>query len=438
MFASRRLSELPRYAFSALEGRVAEFQASGRSVIDLGRADPDHQAPEPAIAALLRTAAVPAAHGYPPVRGLAEFRGAVARWYQERHGVSLDPETEVVALGGSKQGLFLISLAVCDPGDVTLVPDPSYPAYRMGGYFAGAEVVSTPLRPERAYLPDLAALPEGLARRARLLFLNYPNNPTGAIASIRLFTEAVALARRHGVLLCNDFAYADSGFEGYRAPSLLSVDGAKETAVEFVSFSKTFCMAGLRLGAAVGSAAALSALVEVLAQVEGGVFPAVQHAGVAALEQVGPSGFIPAMNQTYRARRDVMLAALEEVGVHVRRPRATPYLWFPTPDERPSVEFAAWLLERIGVALAPGSAFGAGGEGFLRLSLTAPTAEIEEAAARVRRLGPQGLRPGPAATAHGPRRMHAPPMAARAGRPGVIAADAGASGSDPDALLGSL
>ena len=438
MFASRRLSELPRYAFSALEARVADLRAAGRSVIDLGRADPDHEAPEPAIAALLRAAPAPGAHQYPPLSGIPEFRSAVARWYLERHGVSLDPDSEVLALGGSKQGLFLISLAVCDPGDVALVPDPSYPAYRMGAYFAGAEVVSTALRPEMGYLPDLAGLPEGLARRARLLFLNYPNNPTGATASLRFLTDAVAFARRHGALVCNDFSYADSGFEGYRAPSLLSVEGAKETGVEFISFSKSFCMAGLRLGAAVGSAAALSALLDVLAHVEGGVFRAVQHAGVAALEQVGHSGFIAAMNQTYRARRDVMVAALEEVGVHVRRPRATPYLWFPTPDERPSVEFAAWLLERIGVALAPGSAFGAGGEGFLRLSLTAPTVNIDEAAARLRRLGSQGIRPGRSGGSRAVRAAPVQPLAVRPEREATVAADTGARGPDVDALLGSL
>ncbi len=438
MFASRRLSELPRYAFSALEDRVAELSASGRSVIDLGRADPDHEAPEPAIAALLESARQPEAHRYPPLRGIPEFRRAVARWYQERHGVTVDPDSEVVALAGSKEGLFLISLAVCDPGDVALVPDPSYPAYRMGAYFAGAEVVSTALRPELGYLPDLAALPEGLARRARVMFVNYPNNPTGATATSRWLTDAVAFARRFGTLVCNDFSYGDSGFEGYRAPSLLSVEGAKETAVEFISFSKSFCMAGLRLGAAVGNAAAVAALLDVLAQIQGGVFAAVQQAGVVALDQVGHSGLIASINQTYRARRDVMMAALEDVGIRVRRPRATPYLWVPTPDERPSLEFASWLIERTGVALAPGSAFGAGGEGFFRLSLTAPTVDIEEAAARLRRLGPEGIRAGRGVGQQwGPRPGYPQPTAARQGREGA-AAEVGPSGVAPDALLGSL
>jgi aspartate/methionine/tyrosine aminotransferase len=392
LFASRRLTELPPYFFAALDARVAELRAAGRPVIDLGRADPDHDAPPAAVEALGRAARDPATHHYPPLAGLPELRRAVARWYLERHGVVLDPEREVLILGGAKEGLFLLSLAVCDPGDVVLVPDPSFPAYRMGAYFAGAEVVSLPLRPELGYLPDLTGVAEAVARRARLLFLNYPNNPTGATAPPRLFQEALAFGRRHGCLVCNDFAYGDLGYDGYRPPSLLATEGARAQAVEFITFSKAFCMPGWRLGAAVGNADALGALFRVLAEVGSGVFAAVQLAGVAALEQAGRP-FLVARSETYRARRDVMVAALEEVGLRVQRPRATPYLWLPTPDGWPSSAYAEWLLEQAGLALAPGSAFGAGGEGFLRLSLTAPTAEVEEAAARLRSLGPAGIRP---------------------------------------------
>lgn len=392
MFASRRIQALPPYVFAALDARVAQLRAEGHHVIDLGRADPDRDSPQAVVAALLRVAPLPENHHYPPFAGVPALRQAVARWYADRHGVEVDPEREVLVVGGAKEGLFHISLGVCDPGDVVLVPDPSFPAYRMGAYFAGAEVVSLPLRPERGYLPDLAAVPAAVAHRAKALFLNYPNNPTGAVAPRAFLAEAVAFARRHGILLCHDLAYGESGYGGYRAPSVLGVEEAKGVAVEFISWSKAFCMAGWRLGAAVGNAEALAALRQVESQVNTGVFAAVQAAGAAALEEVARSGFLNAVNDGYRARRDRLAAVLGELGLAVSRPRATPFLWVPCPDLRPSQEYAAWLLERTGIAVAPGSGFGAAGEGFLRVSLTAPEAEVEEAAERLRRLGREGLR----------------------------------------------
>lgn len=395
MLASRRVCELPPYVFAVLDARIAALRAAGRAVIDLGRADPDHATPEPLVEALVHAVAQPETHHYPPYAGVAALRQAIARWYADRHGVSVDAEREVLVLGGSKEGLFHLPLGVCDPGDVALVPDPSFPAYRMGAYFAGAEVVSLPLRPESGFLPDLAAIPEAVARRARILFLNYPNNPTGATAPLRFLVDAVSFAKRYGALLCHDLAYGESGYDGYRAPSVLGVEGGKDVAVEFISWSKAFCMPGWRLGAAVGHAAGISALRQVEAQVNTGVFAAVQAAGAAALDQVGRSGFLAAMNDSYRARRDRMVAALEELGLRVRRPRATPFLWIPCPDSCPSSEYATWLLERTGIALAPGSAFGAGGEGFLRMSLTAASAEVDEAADRLQGLGRAGLQPPP-------------------------------------------
>ena len=444
MFASRRIHELPPYVFAALDARIAELRAAGRSVIDLGRADPDRAAPEPVVQALLRAAPMPEHHHYPPFAGLASLRRAVARWYADRHGVSLDADTEVLVVGGAKEGLFHVSFGVCDPGDVALVPDPSFPAYRMGAYFAGAEVVSMPLRPELGYLPDLAAIPEAVARRARVMFLNYPNNPTGATVPLRFLGDAVAFARRHGILLCHDLAYGDSGYDGYRAPSVLAVDGGKDVAVEFISWSKAFCMPGWRLGAAVGSAEGIAALRQVETQVNTGVFPAVQVAGAAAIDEVGRSGFLTAMNESYRARRDRMAAVLEELGLQVRRPRATPFLWVPCPDARPSNEYAAWLLERSGVAVAPGSGFGAAGEGFLRLSLTAPAADVEEAGERLRRLGAEGLRPPAAAlagrTSASPEAVERRPRMHWGSR--VVAGTADPAGPDAesraDALRGSL
>ncbi len=393
MFVSRRVNELPPYVFAALDGRIAELRAQGRVVVDLGRADPDHAAPDAVVAAVIRASQIPEYHHYPPYAGMPTLRHAVARWYADRHGVSLDPETEILITGGAKEGLFHVAFGVCDPGDVALVPDPSFPAYRMGAYFAGAEVVSMPLRPERGYLPDLGTVTEAVARRARVMFLNYPNNPTGATASARFLGDAVAFARRHSILLCYDLTYGESGYDGYRAPSVLGVEGGRDVALEFISWSNAFCMPGWRLGAVVGNAAGIAALRHVETQVNTGVFPAVQIAGAAALDEAGHSGFLTAINESYRARRDRMVDVLTELGLQVRRPRATPFLWIPCPDARPSNEYAAWLLEETGVALAPGSGFGAGGEGFLRLSLTALAADVEEAGERLRRLGPEGLHP---------------------------------------------
>ncbi len=392
MFTSRRAGELPPYVFSHIDSTLRDLRAREAGVIDLGRADPDQPAPPSVVAELARSAARPEAHGYPPLPGLPRLRTAVARWYGQRHHVELDPDSEVLILLGSKEGLFHVPLAVCDPADVALVPDPGFPAYRVGAYFAGAEVVSMPLRAEQGYLPDLGSLAPEVLRRARILYLNYPHNPTGATAPLRFFSEAVALARRWGVLLCHDFAFGQSGYDGYRAPSILEVEGARECAVEMISWSKTFCMSGWRLGAAVGNASAIAALGEVESHIHSGVFAPIQVAGAVALEEVATSGFLVALNETYRARRDTMLAALHALGLQVRRSRATPFLWLGCPDGGPSAPYANWLLERTGIAVTPGAVFGAGGEGFLRLSLTAPTQQIEEAAERLRRLGPQALR----------------------------------------------
>ncbi len=418
-----------------MEERLRSLQREGRQVIDLGRADPDQPAPPEVVAALARSAARPEVHGYPPRRGLERLRRAIGDWYRDRHRVHLDPDREVLALLGSKAGIFHLPLAVLDPGDVALVPDPAYPAYRMGAYLAGAEVVSMPLRPELGYLPALDAIPANVLRRARLLYLNYPHNPTGATASLRFLRDAVQFCRRHGLLLCHDFAFGQSGYDGYRAPSLLEVDGALDVAVEFISWSKAFCMSGWRLGAAVGNAGAIAALAQLESHVHSGVFAPVQIAGAVALEEVARSGFIVALNETYRARRDAVLAALREVGVNCRRPWATPFLWVACPDGGPSLPYAMWLLERAGIAVAPGAAFGAGGEGFLRLSLTAPTKMVEEAADRIRFLGAEGLRHRQRTVGQAPSGpiLPAPEPARLIGRGEAPAASASA-----DTLLGCL
>jgi LL-diaminopimelate aminotransferase len=422
--------------FAALDARLEAIRRSGARVVDLGRADPDPPVPEEAVAALCEAVRRPEAHRYPPFRGLRALREGVARWYRDRWGVRLDPETEVLVLAGSKAGLFHISLAVLDPGDVALVPDPCFPAYRMGAYFAGAEVVSLPLRREWGYLPRLGAVPVALARRARILFLNYPNNPTGAVAPEPFLREAVAFARRHGILLCHDLAYGETGYDGYQAPSVLAVEGARETAVEFVTWSKAFSMPGWRLGAAVGCRQALEALLALESHVGSGVFAAVQLGGLAALEAALPTGRLTAVREVYRFRRDRMVEALRELGFRVDRPAATPFLWFPCPGGQRSQDYAAWLLDRAGVALAPGAGFGVGGEGFLRLSLTASTDDLEEAVRRLRAVGPRALALGPSGGPaseglDGAWRGRARPLA-------VAGAWAPLPEHPPDALVGSL
>lgn len=387
MFGSRRVLALPPYIFETMEAEIASLRARGEDIIDLGRSDPDHLSPPAVVAAVQKAAERPETHHYPPYAGILELRRAIVHWYDDRHGVELDPEREVLILAGSKEGLFHLPLAVCDPGDVALIPDPSFPAYRVGAYLAGAEAVPLPLRAERGFLPDLTTVGLDVLRRARLLFLNYPNNPTGAVAPLSFFREAVAFARRYGLVICHDLAYGESGYEGYQAPSLLQADGAKDVAIESITWSKSFCMAGWRLGAVVGNAEVVSVLGRIQMQASSGVFAAIQHAGAVALEEVGPSGFLAANNFTYQSRRDRMIEALGSMGVALRRPWATPYLWLPVPPGVSCTEAARWLLREVGLALVPGVSFGTGGEGHLRLSLTASDRDIDEAANRLEGIG---------------------------------------------------
>ncbi len=401
MVASRRLQALPTYVFAELEA-----EAAGSEVLDLGRADSDGAVPEAAVDALSQAVALGAHHRYAPFAGLPELRRAIARWYAQRHGVALDPEREVLVTAGSKTPLFHAALAFCDPGDVALVPDPSLPTYRIGAYLAGAETVTLPLPAAAGHLPDLAAVPGAAARRTTLVFLNYPNNPTGAVAPQAFFAEAVAFARQHGALLCHDFSYGESGHGGYRAPSLLQSKGARDVAVEVISWSDAFGVPGWRLGAVVGAAGAVGALARVEGHAAAGVFPAVQRAGAILLDTLGRSSFLGTKAEAYRQRRDRMLAALAAAGWPTGAPRATPFLWIPCRPGMSSREEAAWILQRTGVLLTPGTGFGAGGEGFLRLSLAAAEPVLTEAAERLRRLGRPDQAGAGTAGAAPPRREH--------------------------------
>lgn len=379
---SQRLRRIGAYMFADLDRKQAELEARGVDVINLGVGDPDLPTPPHIVRALEEGARDPRTHRYPPYRGTDEFRQAASEWLLRRFGVSVDPEREVLALIGSKEGLAHLPLAVLNPSEVALVPDPGYPIYRSSTIMAEGEPVALPLEAECGFLPDLDRIPQEVLRRARLVFLNYPNNPTGATAGLEFFTRAVEFARRHRLLLVHDNSYCEIAYDGYRPPSVLQVDGALEVAIEMHSLSKAFNMTGWRVGFAAGSAEAIGALGTLKTNVDSGVFKAVQHAAVAAL--TGPQDVIAPTLAAYRARRDRIVSALRMVGWSPPVPRATLYVWMPTPGGASSVAFAAEVLERTGVVITPGIGYGTCGEGYVRLSLTTPDARIDEAMDRIR------------------------------------------------------
>jgi LL-diaminopimelate aminotransferase len=380
-----RMSTLPPYLFAEINRRKAELLARGVDVIDLGAGAPDRAAPPHVVAALQAAAADPERHRYPPYDGMPSFKEAVARWYDARFGVSLDPAREVLALLGSKEGLVHMVWAWAGPGDVVLVPDPGYPAYQTAALMAGAEPFSVPLLNELDGFPDLEAVPAAIAARAKLLFLNYPNNPTGAIASLSRFEAVLAWARRHDVLVVHDAAYAEFGFDGHVPPSILQVPGAADVAIEFNSLSKSHGMAGFRIGMAVGNAAAVSALGVLKSNIDTGVFRAVQDAATAAL--AGPQDHLPAWRRLYQERRDAATAGFMSLGWPKAACGGGFFLWLPTPGGGASAAFAQRVLEASGVIVAPGAAYGAAGEGFFRVALVSEASRISLAIARMEAAG---------------------------------------------------
>jgi LL-diaminopimelate aminotransferase len=348
--------------------------------MDIG--SPDLPPAPDIVTALIESAENPNHHGYAPFGGTPGFRRAVAMHYERRFGVSLDPESEVLGLIGSKEGLFHIAQAYINPGDVALVPDPGYPVYSSASLFAGGEVVAMPLTEENGFLPDFSALSEGVLRRAKLMWLNYPNNPTGATADLGFFDQAVALCQEHGILLCHDAPYTEVCFDDYRAPSLMQVAGARQIAVEFNSLSKSHNMAGWRLGMAVGNAAALEALFTLKSQADTSHFRAVIDAGEYALR--ADQSWLQTRNETYRERRDMVVDAVRQAGLSATPPKAALYVWAGLPpDTRSSAEYCRAMLEEIHVSITPGVAFGAAGEGYVRLSLGTATERVREAMERV-------------------------------------------------------
>jgi LL-diaminopimelate aminotransferase len=379
-----RLKKLPPYLFAEIDRQKKEARARGMDLVDLGIGDPDIPTPPHVIDALARAAREPKNHRYPDYEGLLAFREAAATWYRERFGVQLDPATEVLTLVGSKEGTAHVPLAFVNPGDVVLVPDPGYPVYAAGTWFAGGEPHLLPLRAERGFLPDLDAVPPDVLRRAKMLFLNYPNNPTAAVATREFFAQVVEFARRHGVIVCHDAMYSELRFDGYEPPSFLQTPGAREVGIEFHSCSKTYSMTGWRLGFVVGNRDVLAGLGRVKTNVDSGVFQAVQEAGIAAL--TGPQDYVARVQAIYQERRDVVIAGLRKLGLPVTPPQATFFVWAPVPDGSDSRKWASRLLQEAGVVVTPGVGFGAAGEGYYRIALTVDKARIAEAIDRLGRL----------------------------------------------------
>jgi LL-diaminopimelate aminotransferase len=381
---AERLNKLPPYVFAGMAKRIADLRASGTEVINLTMGDPDVPTPGFLLEALCEAVQKPENSRNPDYYGKKKLREAVADWYRARFGVELEPATEVLPLIGSKEGIANVALAFVDPGEAALVPDPAYPVYKFGTIMADGVICPLPLKAENGWLPDLDALGQDTSRAVKVLWLNYPNNPTGAIAGLEVFERVIAWAKRYDVIIAHDNPYSEITYDGYTAPSILQVPGAKDVAVEFNSLSKTYSMAGLRIGMVVGNGEIVGALGRIKTNIDSGIYGAVQEAASAAL--TGDQSWIPARNEIYRKRRDKLCHALGEIGIHVEPPRASLYLWAPVPEGYTSAQFAELMLSQIGVAITSGASYGAQGEGWFRISLTVSDEEVDQAVARFPKL----------------------------------------------------
>jgi LL-diaminopimelate aminotransferase len=387
MRPSKRLDRIPPYAFAQLERKIAQKRAEGIDVISLGIGDPDRPTPALVVEAMREAVTEPETHQYPTNRGREDFRGAVRDFYERRFDVKLDPASEIIPALGGKEAIFNLSLAFLDPEDYALAADPGYPVYTGGPWLAGAEPVLMALEPEHGFIPDLGAIDEDVARRAKLMFLNYPNNPTGAVVPDGFFERVVDFARAYEILVVHDNAYSEIVFDGYHAPSFLQTPGAKDVGIEVFSLSKGYNMTGWRLGVLVGNADALETYWRLKTNIDSGVFEAVQLAGIAALSP-DTDAEVASMNELYRHRRDLVCDALRAIGVNVRVPHSTIYVWAPVPDGFASSEsYCEHVLERTGVVLTPGAVYGPAGEGWFRISLTTPDERLLEAVQRLGTLG---------------------------------------------------
>ena len=378
---SDRLKKLPPYLFAKLDETKRKVAGRGVDIIDLGIGDPDIPTPERIVRILQSAAARVENHRYPSYAGLSELRKAIADWYEKRFSVILDPESEVLPLIGSKEGIGHIPLAFINKGDVVLVPDPGYPVYRAGVTLAGGEIHVMPLRQEKSFLPDLNQISESVAKKAKMMFINYPNNPTSAVATEDFFSEALNFARESGIIVCHDAAYSEVCYDGYTAPSFLQLDGAKEVGVEFHSLSKTYNMTGWRIGFVVGSSKVLSGLGKIKTNLDSGIFQAVQQAGIEALKDSREEH--QRIAKIYQERRNILVDGLNGLGWAVPKPKATFYVWAPVLPGYDSSSLASALLEKEGVVCTPGVGFGTFGEGFIRMSLTIDKEKLQEAVERI-------------------------------------------------------
>ncbi len=381
---AERVRQIPPYLFAEIDRKKTELREKGMDLIDLGIGDPDIPTPRRIIARLIEAAQDARNHRYPSYEGMLDFRQAVAHWYKRRFQVSLDARTEVLTLIGSKEGIAHIPLAFVDPGDYVLVPSPGYPVYRVATLFAGGTPHFMNLTRENGFLPDLSAIPPQVAQRAKLIFINYPNNPTAAVAETSFFKEVVAFAKRHGIIVCHDAAYSEIAFDGYRPTSLMEVEGAKDVGIEFHSLSKTFNMTGWRIGFAVGNGDIVGALGKIKTNIDSGAFQAVQLAGIEALNGYGTE--TEEIMGIYTARRDLLVEGLRAAGLEVESPKATFYLWVRIPNAYTSAQFATHLMEKSGIVATPGIGFGDSGEGYIRFALTVGEDRLREAANRLKEL----------------------------------------------------
>jgi LL-diaminopimelate aminotransferase len=381
---AKRIEKLPPYLFAEIDRKVAEAKARGADIISFGVGDPDLPTPRHVVDALAEAAADPATHRYPSYTGMPEFRVSIAEWYQKRFGVTLDPDTQVQPLVGSKEGIFHLPVAFIDPGDVALIPDPGYPVYETGTILAHGEPVFMPLTTDNDFVPDLTALSHETLDRTRVMWLNYPSNPTAACVDVGFFERAVAFCKNNDILLAHDAAYTEITYDDYVAPSVLQAPGALDCAVEFHSLSKTYNMTGWRIGWVAGSAEAIEAIKRLKTNIDSGIFDAIQRAGIAAIE--GPQDELAAGIERYRHRRDLLCDGLKSMGVVVEPPKGSIYVWVPVPDGHTSESFTTFLLDEADIVVAPGTGYGPSGQGFIRFSLTIADDRLEEGVERLRKI----------------------------------------------------
>lgn len=380
---ARRIKNLPPYLFARIEKLMAEKKAAGVDVISLGIGDPDMPTPDYIIEELKKEAENPANHQYPSSAGMLSYRQAVAGWYQDRFGVRLDPAREVVSVIGSKEGIAHISWCYLNPGDTVLVPDPGYPVYAGGSILAGAEPYYMSLRRENGFLPDLDEIPAEVARRAKMMFINYPNNPTGAVAGDEFYHRVIDFAKAYNILIIHDAAYSEMAYDGYTPPSFLQYPGAGEVGIEFHSVSKTYNMTGWRIGWAAGHPDVVESLGRLKSNIDSGQFQAIQYAAIKGL--TGAKGPVQEMRMIYQERRDIMVDALNSMGWNLEKPKATFYVWAPVPEGHTSESFAELVLEKAGVVITPGTGYGENGAGYFRIALTVSKERMMEALDRMKK-----------------------------------------------------